>query len=539
MKTAKKIFTLVLCAMMFILPFTACNGKNDLNGKTKVTLWAWGDTAEINAFTKLFQEYNENNTDNIYVDFVKKPSASYYTSLETALGGRQPPDLFYVGDSYVKRYASDYLEDLSPYIERSEAIDLDDIWSTLMERYQFDTETYRYSEEASIWGLPKDIGPTVVYYNEDAFKAKGITVISANDDDNDGKVTYVGKEYPARGYDPETKVFNNQIAVTWNDEGNSDFDELNKLLASGSTDKAKHQTEWSFYSSWWFCFGWSVGGDCVQFVETDDPNYYGGYYEFTLNNDNPNYRVLENVTINGHEYAAGGFVDYFDLDYMQEHASETQKLVSENKIAELPSILDAFEYWYTLFADDYSPKPEDISNELSLFINEQTAMFVQGRYNVVDFREGCSFAWDVAPLPRHEDGVEAGHSGSMCLAMSKNCTEKEAAFKVMEYACGAEGQNALAETGFNVPNQISVATDPDGAFLSSTERPYNNTVFLTAAEIERGGDWTYVSDDAWIEIWSPTLNGDVLNGKTSISDMFKMYNDTINETLKGYTLKKS
>jgi hypothetical protein len=109
----------------------------------------------------------------------------------------------------------------------------------------------------------------------------------------------------------------------------------------------------------------------------------------------------------------------------------------------------------------------------------------------------------------------------------------------MEYACGAEGQNALAETGFNVPNQISVATDPDGAFLSSTERPYNNTVFLTAAEIERGGDWTYVSDDAWIEIWSPTLNGDVLNGKTSISDMFKMYNDTINETLKGYTLKKS
>lgn len=71
MKTAKKIFTLVLCAMMFILPFTACNGKNDLNGKTKVTLWAWGDTAEINAFTKLFQEYNENNTDNIYVDFVK------------------------------------------------------------------------------------------------------------------------------------------------------------------------------------------------------------------------------------------------------------------------------------------------------------------------------------------------------------------------------------------------------------------------------------------------------------------------------------
>lgn len=538
MKKIRKILATALCALLALVAVAGCASGPDLSGKTVVTLWAWGDDAEINAFTELFRDYNETNTDNIFVDFVKKPSASYYTTLETALGGREPPDLFYVGDSNVKRYAANYMEDLRPYIEESDVIDLDDIWGTLMERYIFDTETYRYSEDAPVWGLPKDIGPTVIYYNEDAFTAKGITVISADDEDGDGQVTYNGNTYPARGYNPETKVFNNRIPVEWDLSGNSDFDQLNDLLASGTTNTATHSTGWAFYCSWWFCFGWSVGGDCVQFVETDDPAYNGGYYEFTLDNDLPNYMVLEDgVAIDNRTYAEGEFVDYYSLDYMAEHSSDTAQLVSEGKVKELPSIRDAFEYWVGLFGDGTSPKPEDFSVEVSLFINQQVSMFVEGRYNVVDFRENCDFAWDVAPLPKYTDGVEAGHSGSMCLGMSKKSSVKDAAFKVIEYACGPVGQNALAETGFNVPNQISVATDPDGAFLSSTQRPYNNEVFLRAAEIERGGDWTYVSDDAWIEIWAPTLNGPVLNGTTSVDALFNTYKGDVNEKLREYTLR--
>ncbi len=536
MKKFKRIVASVVCMLLALFLFAGCGSKVDLTGKTVVTLWAWGDEAETNAFTQLFNDYNAENEDNIFVNFVKKPSSNYYTMLETALGGREPPDLFYVGDSYVKRYADKYLEDLTPYVEKSSVIDLDDIWGTLMERYIFDTETYRYSEDAPSWGLPKDIGPTVIYYNEDVFKAAGITVISADDEDGDGQVSYNGQTYEARGYDPEAKVFNNRIPVEWDLSGNSDFDQLNDLLASGTTDTSKHTSEWSFYSSWWFCFGWSVGGDCVQFVETDDPAYNGGYYEFTLDNDYPNYMVLEdNVMIDGETYTAGAFVDYYSLDYMAEHTDETANLVSQGKVKELPSILDAVEYWIDLFYNDVSPSPRDISNEASLFINQQVAMFVQGRYNVVDFRSNCNFAWDVAPLPKHADGVEAGHSGSMCVAMSKNSQQKEAAFKVLEYISGPEGQNALAETGFNVPNQISVATDPNGAFLSSDQRPYNNEVFLRAAEYERGGDWTYVTDDAWIEIWSPTFNGAVLNGEMTVEQMFATYKTRVNDQLKTYT----
>ena len=510
-----------------------CTGGPSSNkGKTNITLWGWGDQAEIQVFTDLFKQYNETNTDNIYVDFVKKPSSNYYSVLETNLTGRQPPDLFYVGDSMVKRYAeAGYLEDLSTMIKQSDKLDTTDIWQTLMQRYQFDKETLTYGADKSIWGLPKDIGPTVIFYNEDALVAQGIKIISAKDDDNDGLVSFENKTYPAKGFDKETKVFNNKISMPF-----EELDDISKLLNHSDAIASKHQTKWTFYSSWWFFAGWSVGGDCIQFKQTNDENYKGGYWEFTLDDDKPNYRVKKDVEINNHQYKADSFIDYYDLEFMQTY-SQKDTLINDGTLVELPSINDMFEYWISLFENGISPKPSDISTELSLFTNQEVAMFVSGRYDVVQFRKNANFNWDCAPLPHHKDGVVAGHSGSMCLSMAKNSKNKEKAFKVFEHMCGVEGQNALAETGFNVPSQISLANDQNGNFLNSKLRPYNNEVFIDAAKNQKGGDWTYLKDDAWINIWAPTLNGDVLNGDLTTEQLFTRYKDKVNEALKEYTKK--
>lgn len=511
---------------------TNTGGSNDSSGKTKVTLWGWGDQAEIQVFTDLLQEYNRTNEDGIYVDFVKKASSSYYSSLETNLTGRQSPDLCYVGDSMIKRYAeAGYLEDLTPMIAESKEVELNDIWSTLMERYQFDPKTYTYGEDKPIWGLPKDIGPTVIFYNEDAFKAQGINIISAKDDDGDGTVSFEGKTYPAKGFDAKSKIFNNQISMTF-----EELDDISQLLKHDTAIASKHQTKWSFYSSWWFFAGWSVGGDCIQFKETADSDYNGGYWEFTLDDTKPNYRVKKDVEINGHAYKAESFVDYYDLEYMQNFAGKTE-LINNGTLVQLPSIKDMFDYWIDLFYDGYSPKPEDISSELSLFTNEEVAMFVTGRYDVVQFRKNAKFNWDCAPLPHHKDGVVAGHSGSMCLSMSKRSKNKQKAFKVIEHLSGKTGQDALAATGFNVPSQKSLAFDETKNFLNSDLRPFNNQVFLDAAEVQKGGDWTYLKDDTWIEIWAPTLNGDVLNGDMTAESLFGTYKNRVNNALKEYTKK--
>ena len=429
----------------------------------------------------------------------------------------------------IKRYAkNDYLEDLTNYIKDSDIIDLNDIWPTLMERYQFDVNTYNYDSNAPIWGLPKDIGPTVIFYNEDAFKAKGVTIISAKDGDNDEFVNYSGNTYKAVGYDKENNVFNNKIAMTFEEN-----EALSSLLSNGSTNRDSHLTKWGFYSSWWFYAGWSVGGDVIQFKETTDASYHGGYWEFTLDDEIPNYRVSVDITINEHEYKIGDFIDYYD----KSNISNKEQLLNEGKLIELPSMRETFEYWISYFKNRLSPKPEDISNQTSLFTNQDVAMYVDGRYQVVEFRKNANFAWDVAPLPRHADGISAGHSGSMCLSMSKKSNAKDKAFKIIEYLSGPIGQDALAEKGFNVPNQMSLAYDETKNFLNSTLRPYNNEIFLDAASYQRGGDWTYLADDTWIEIWAPTLNGDVLNGKKSIDDLFNLYKTTVNNYLKTYTKK--
>ena len=151
-------FSKFLSITLLSLMLASCNnpsggpgGVGD-KGKTTVTLWAWGDEDEVNVFQNLAREYNANNQDNVYINFVKRPSNSYYSGLETALTGRQAPDIFYVGDSMVKRYAkAGYLEDLTSYINSSSEIDLDDIWKTLMERYQFNPNTYQNSADAEIW----------------------------------------------------------------------------------------------------------------------------------------------------------------------------------------------------------------------------------------------------------------------------------------------------------------------------------------------------------------------------------------------------
>jgi len=527
----KSIVLSILFGLLLLLG--ACSSSIDEEGKTTVSLWAWGDEAEVNVFQNLLRDYNATNDANIYVNFVKKPSSSYYSVLETALTGRQAPDLFYVGDSMVKRYAKNgYLENLEEYITYSEKIDLDDIWSTLMQRYQFDVDTYQSSPEASIWGLPKDIGPTVIYYNEDALLAKDITIISAYDDDYDGKVVFENQEFDARGYDPLNKVFNNKIAMTFEES-----DILSTLLSSGRTIASSHQTRWGFYSSWWFYAGWSIGGDVIHFKKTEDPLYKGGYWEFTLDDERSNFRVLEAVTINGHNYKQNTFVDYYDLSYMEEHPMETANLIASGNIVELPSMRETFDYWISNFESERSPRPSDISNQMSLFTNQDVALFVEGRYATVEFRKSANFAWDVAPLPQHENGVAGGHSGSMCISMAKKSVVKEEAFKIIEYLSGAEGQDALAATGFNVPNQISIASNPDKNFLASTSRPYNNEVFLDAASVQRGGDWTLLADDVWIELWAPTLNGNVLNGLATVDNLFANYKGVTNDKLKTYTLK--
>lgn len=478
----------ILLVVMFSLLLVSCKGKDDggdldLNDTTKQTtinFWGWGEAEEVAIFKNLINKFNEENEYNVKVNYTQKPSDGYVSSLEQILSGSRAPDVFLVGDGELKKWATlDFLLPVDNYIKDSTVIDTNDMWQSSISRYRFNTKNMTSNSEDPLYGLPKDVGPTVIYYNVDAFKSVGVTTISKSIDDP--SIT----ENEKRGYNPETKVFNNRIPMTW-----EECEELSKLLTKSYNSSSP--TDYGYYTNWWFNYGWSVGGDVTHLDEN-------GNFVFTL-------------------------------------GDETSVGVGQDGVTQLPSMRDAFKYFVSLSTSlKISPKPNTLNSvgKTNYFSNGKVAMMVDGRWSVVTLRKDCSFEWDVAPLPKHKNGEQAGHSGSMAYGIWSKSKKPFAAYKFIEFMAGPEGQTALAKTGFNVPNQKSIANTD--VFLQKDQMPKNSIVFLEAAEFQRPGDWTYLPDNAWIQEWAPVLNGSVLNGELSVESFFEQVTNKTNKILKQYS----
>lgn len=475
----KKVFVFIL---MLLGAFTlvACGEEDDplKEGKIEIDFWGWGDKLEVEVFRSLVDTYNQTNTDNIYVNYVQKPAASYESSMEQILSGTRAPDVFYVGDGSLKKWVElDFLYDITDLVANSEIIDLDDMWPEAIKRYRYDKTTKLALDDAPLYALPKDIGPTVVYYNIDAFETVGVTIVSKDLDDP----TITDDE--KFGYNIEKKIFNNRIPMTW-----EEAEALSYLLTKSHNPSSP--TVYGYYTEWWFNYVWSIGGDVAEMNDE-------GHYEWAL--------------------------------------GKTEKNVSPTGVT-LPSNREAFKHFVDLSTvHGTSPKPNTINTtgKTNYFTSGKVAMMVDGRWSVVTIRRDAKFDWDVAPLPVHKDGVPAGHSGSMGFGIWKKSRKVEAAFKFIEFMAGPEGQARQAETGFNIPNQISVANTD--VFLQPDKKPANARAFIDAASYQRAGDWAMLPDKAWINVWAPTLNGSVLNGDLSLDEFFSRFTDKTNELLRNYT----
>ena len=607
----KKIFivTFIIASLLFI---NACSKKstepdiiiNDegevvkpTGGKsTEITFWGYGDENEIGVFTELVKQFNAKYEGVIHVNYETKGNADYGTAAKTALrSSKAKVDVLYVGDSDFKSYAElGYLEPLDEYIKNSKEIVLSNMWATSVNRFKYDVNTTTQDgENAHYWGIPKDIGPTVVYYNETYFNNAGVKVISVAKEDladfNNGSADSRGKtkaEYgitskvQEKGYFVDSngqKWFNNQIPMSW-----AECVELSTIVQDANRIKYNDQSIYGYYTEWWFNYGWSVGGDCIEYVPTDDPNYNGGYWDFTLMDPTPNYIVsddnLEGVTVNGHKYNAGEIIAWGDKlvdpkSSDKEVRSELETLVSEGKLNKLPSQRDAFVEFVRvgqktnidvetgLKGYGICPAPTSVGGDagkVAAFAGGKVSMLVDGRWSTVNFRKKMDgiYEWDVAPLPQYKEyyedgdtipegkevgdvkvhGIEAAHSGSVALCINAKSTKKNAAWIFCEFIGGKTGQAAQAESGFAIPSQIDLANTE--TFLQTNQNPRNSIVFVRAAEYETPGDWWYLRDKMWIDDWAGVLNGDVRNGTKTLKQFEEdqKYTSTWDK-LKTYTAK--
>lgn len=135
-----------------------------------ITFSGHGDQEEIETFRALIKVFEAENPD-IKVTYTPVPS-DYTGKMNTMLLGGTGTDVFYVPDDKFGGWVqAGFIQNLQSYLDTSEKIDVDDIWESAIKRYRYDgTRTWQGDQ----YGIPKDIGPTVLYYNKDLFIANGV-----------------------------------------------------------------------------------------------------------------------------------------------------------------------------------------------------------------------------------------------------------------------------------------------------------------------------------------------------------------------------
>lgn len=563
-----------------VLGLAACGDDPDDNGGkggggkvTTIQFWGQGDADELNVFGDIVKTFNSTvgAEKGIRVNY----SGDHDDAAENALqlSGSNPPDVIYVPDGNFKSWAgAGYLENLTnadgtpkaDYEGLEEFLQPGNIWSQGINRYRYDTRTATSTPETGyLWALPKDIGPTVLYYNREYLKRMNITHLSLDAD------AAKAAGYPEKGYFEKDGqwYFNNRVPMSW-DETTSLAKKMEEEIGPDFNTTGQ-KTFYGYFTEWWFSYGWSIGGDCVEYVpETADT----GYYKFTLNDETPNWIVKDDCTagidINGNHYAAGETISYTDKSSPAFASVKAQ-------CNQLPSMYDAFLEFCALtapvtekvgttskgvdvYGKDVSMGQLSIGNQAARdrFSAGTMGMFVGGRWEVTHLRKKIGTqgswmkdneSWDVAPLPVYKEydnegnitvhGVQAGHSGSMGLAISRKSTKKKAAWELVKYIAGVEGQTAQSYAGFCIPNQIDVAKSD--VFIQPDQAPKNAQVFVEAAQYETPGDWWYLKDGDWITDWANCLNKEVrepgIKPRRTVAYLFETYGNSTQELLYKYT----
>ncbi len=104
--------------------------------------------------------------------------SSYEEAYSLKLTGDEIADVFLMPDGKVMEWAQTgggRWENLDSYVQASNIVATDEMYQSAVNRYRYDQNSQTCGgTTGSLLALPKDIGPTVMYYNKNAFKKAGI-----------------------------------------------------------------------------------------------------------------------------------------------------------------------------------------------------------------------------------------------------------------------------------------------------------------------------------------------------------------------------
>ena len=179
------LLTLVMCLVQ-------CKKKDD----NQIRLSSWqSNPTEKHLLDSTLQQFSKVYPDT-KVKFEVIPG-NYSEKIQLMLGTHSAPQLFYIKDWLAPSYFQyDVLQPLNEFIDKDPSFDKNDFYPAFLNAF---------TKNGKIYGIPKDFGPFVLFYNEEMFKEAGLThpptnwkeleeyaKILTKDKDGDGKIDQYG-----------------------------------------------------------------------------------------------------------------------------------------------------------------------------------------------------------------------------------------------------------------------------------------------------------------------------------------------------------
>ena len=608
LKKVVAIFVAVLAAMSTTV-LTACSNSRD---GSHIVFCSYGDESELAIYTEMVDEFNKTYgaEHNIKVDHTPIGITGYNNYIQSMSTARNSYDVCVVIEDRFKAWATTgIIGPMEEYFNAVTDIDVSDVFPNTVNRLRLNVSNNTSNLSDPLYGMPLDTKPSALYYNESLFNKAGIIIISVDEEDmdawNKGEIAdkrghkksdfdkLSNVTVPKKGYyrsvrpyvsgfewtmpaSDEILVFNNRIPMNWDE-----MEDLAMIFSPSSNPNAGKDfgTDYGMFTEWWFNYGWSVGGNCLQDLSGD------GDWNFSLLDYTPNYIVTgESYTgkWSGKVYNKGETLEHndkFDLpagkvmtpDNNGGYTLDGKKLgiradvtaaATAGTLGELPSTRDAFTRYLRLGASktsvienagglDIAPNPIIFNTRTrqNYWYSGKMAMLVDYSTYIENFSKQATiynFEWDVAPLIVYKEytepmnpncdtvkiqGKEAGecNSKAMCVRARTSTQVKESAAKFIKWMASKEGQSLRAEKG-HFPNQQELL----GSIKYNGYAPKNITVFSENLQYQSAGDWWYLPDDMWIKTWATPLNSEVRNGILTYDLWKKDAIPDTNEYLKKY-----
>ncbi|USK56429.1 sugar ABC transporter substrate-binding protein [Cytobacillus solani] len=161
----KKWLMMLVTVMIGFIVLAGCSNDDAASGDGKVEItYGFWDKKQVPAINEIIKSFNEKYPD-IKVKTEITPYGQYFQKLETAATGSALPDVMWMNGAHVNQYADGKVILPLTDLAKKDNYSLDNYPESLIELYTVNEDIY---------GIPKDLDTTGLWYNKKIFDEAGV-----------------------------------------------------------------------------------------------------------------------------------------------------------------------------------------------------------------------------------------------------------------------------------------------------------------------------------------------------------------------------